>query len=146
MRLQAHLRDTPAVSEWAARLSSLGREPLVVVLAEFDSQDDADLAERRFIAQFERPRLLNRRLRRMPVLGRTGLSALGLYMSAHKLTQDLLASQLGVKQPHVSKLLGGMRPSLKMAIKLESITGIPVTAWDWDAPLREFVGDREFDA
>jgi transcriptional regulator with XRE-family HTH domain len=51
--------------------------------------------------------------------------ALENYMHERALTQEALASTLGVQRSHLSKLLSGnRRPSLKLLAKIHKITGI----------------------
>jgi len=46
-----------------------------------------------------------------------------------------LAKALGVSRQRIYQLLEGERPSLKVAVRLERVTGIPAAAWI--APERE---------
>jgi predicted transcriptional regulator len=52
--------------------------------------------------------------------------SLAKYMDDNKVSDGKLAAQLEVSRPYVTRLRHGLRqPSLKVASKLETITGIP---------------------
>lgn len=48
------------------------------------------------------------------------------FLKANNRTQEWLASELGVTPAYVSQILSGVRkPSLNVASRLETITGVP---------------------
>lgn len=53
-----------------------------------------------------------------------------IFLAERDMTQAQLAAQLGIDDSMLSLILHGKRtPSLSIALKLESITGIPVKAF-----------------
>jgi transcriptional regulator with XRE-family HTH domain len=55
-----------------------------------------------------------------------------LYLAEHDMTQDRLAAHVGITAGHLSSILSRKEtPSLRVAVALEVLTGIPA---------REFVG------
>lgn len=49
------------------------------------------------------------------------------YLTATKTTQTALAAAVGISEPHLSQILSGdKRPSLGVALRIESLTGVSV--------------------
>lgn len=60
----------------------------------------------------------------------TGARRLRDWLAEQSVSQSELARRLGVSQPAVSLLVRGLRrPSLQLAAKLETLTGISPVAW-----------------
>lgn len=60
----------------------------------------------------------------------TGRQQLAAFMERKQLTQEDIAAKLGVTASYVSFLLSGDRsPSLRLAVKIQSLTGIKPTAF-----------------
>lgn len=62
-RVHSHCHRTGAtrVFRWTRRLAAHGQLPMLVILAECQTRDEAVAVETRFIAQLQRRRLLNER-------------------------------------------------------------------------------------
>ena len=60
----------------------------------------------------------------------SGGALLRQWRKEHDVTMEVLAERLGVTRNHIGMLeSGATRPSLKLAVRLSSETGIPESAW-----------------
>ena len=58
-----------------------------------------------------------------------GAGQLRAYLDAQRQTQEWLAEQLKITPAYVSMLLRGRIPSLRLASRIEALTGIPAAAF-----------------
>lgn len=60
-----------------------------------------------------------------------GRALLKAWLGRTKLRQNELAQQLAVNEPYLSNILTGVRrrPSLEIMIRIERLTGVPVSSW-----------------
>lgn len=66
------------------------------------------------------------------------MATLHQYMTARKLTQRELAARLGLSVSYVNELLKGNKtPGLRVALRIQEETGVPVASWHSPSQRRE---------
>ena len=117
---------------WVSELQATGGEPVLAILAECVNAEEANALERRLIAQFRRPRLLNSERASIsdkePTEGRALL--VQLLTADDGPTEREIGENTGVSQPSVSAWKNGWsRPDEFRRVLLEKRYAIPADSW-----------------
>lgn len=127
----------PRLREWIDGLRARGLRPVMDTLEIWHDAEEARAAERFAIERLSSAgnSLLNQdmihaRPRQRGQVLCDGPTQLRAWMERAGMTQFELSRELGVKQGAVSFWLCFQRtPKLDMAMRIERVTGVPVTAW-----------------